>query len=109
MKKQKKSLSNKKLFNCGKGFWVDAPYPHFRYYKKSGHPALILGEQPPDEYRYRKVMHSETDGPKKNERIFPNPDKRDKNPMYIGKRVRHDKKQYFENRPLTWKYLKKKQ
>lgn len=24
---------------------IEAPYPHFRYYKKSKHPALIVGEQ----------------------------------------------------------------
>lgn len=79
-------------------------FPHFRYYKKSGHPALIVGEQPIDEYKYRKVMHSEKDGKRNNEKVFPNPDKRDKKPMYIGKRVRHDKKQNFEPKPLPWKY-----
>ncbi len=44
---------------------VEAPYPHFRHYKKSGHPALIVGEQKregeKDEYKFRKVMHSEKD------------------------------------------------
>lgn len=79
-------------------------FPHFRYYKKSKHPALIVGEQPIDEYKYRKVMHSEKDGKRNNEKVYPNPDKRDKNPMYIGKRIRHDKKKNFELRPLPWKY-----
>lgn len=86
---------------------VSAPYPHFRYYKKSKHPALIVGEQPVEEYKYRKVMHTEKDGRHLNETIYPNPDKTDKNPMYIGKRVRHDKKSSFEYKPLPWKYPKK--
>lgn len=86
---------------------VSAPYPHFRYYKKSGHPALIVGEQPKDEYRYRKVMHSEKDCKRTNEKIEPNPKPGDPDPMYIGKRVRHDKKLNFEPRPLPWKYPKK--
>ena len=34
--------------------------------------------------------------------------KKDKKPMYIGKRIRHDKKKYFEREPLPWKYPKKK-
>lgn len=86
---------------------VEAPYPHFRYYKKSKHPALIVGEQPVEEYRYRKVMHSERDGRHLNEKVEPNPNKGDLNPMYIGKRVRHNKKEYFEDKPLPWKYPKK--
>ena len=86
---------------------ISAPYPHFRYYKKSKHPALIVGEQPVEEYCYRKVMHGEKDGKRSNEKVFPNPNKNDKEPMYIGKRVRHDKKTNFEDRPLSWKYPKK--
>lgn len=110
MKKQKnKGLPKKRIHSRGKGGWIDVAYPHFRYYKKSGHPALILGEEPIDEYKYRKVMHSEKDGSRNNEKLIPNPDKRDNKPMYIGKRVRHDKKENFENRPLPWKYPKKKQ
>ena len=83
-------------------------FPHFRYYKPSNHPALIVGEQVSDkgdEYRYRKVMHSERDGRHVNEKVFPNPDKQDKRPMYIAKRVRHDQKRYFGNK-LPWKYKK---
>jgi len=83
-------------------------YPHFRYYRKSKHPALITEERSQDEYNYRKVMHSEKDGKRRNEKIYPNPNPRDKKPMYIGKRVRHDKKEYFESKPLPWKYSKKK-
>lgn len=79
-------------------------FPHFRYYKKSKHPALIVGEQPVDEYKYRKVMHSVKDGKRNNEKVYPNPDKRDKKPMYIGKRIRHDKKKNFEPTPLPWEY-----
>ena len=87
---------------------VFAPYPHFRFYKKSGHPALIVGEQPVEEYRFRKVMHSERDGGRPNEKVSPNPDRSDREPMYISKRVRHDKKSTFEDKPLSWKYPNKK-
>lgn len=86
---------------------VKETYPHFRYYKKSRHPALITAEHSSSEYKYRKVMHSEKDGKRTNERVYPNPDPKDKKPMYIGKRVRHDKKRNFEDRPLPWKYPKK--
>lgn len=82
-------------------------YPHFRYYLKSKHPALIVGEQPVEEYRYRKVMHVKRDGGRLNEEIEPNPNPKDKRPMYIGKRVRHDKKINFVNYKLPWKYPKK--
>lgn len=95
-------------------FWksqrVEAPYPHFRHFKKSGHPALIVGEQvveDKEEYRYRKVMHGDKDGKRKNETIYPNPNPNDPKPMNIGKRVRHEEKEYFSNLPLPWKYPKK--
>lgn len=93
-----------------KNIHIKAPYPHFRYYKKSGHPALIVGEEKreKEEYKYRKVMHSEKDGKSNNDVISPNPDKRKTEPMYIGKRVRHDEIKYFENKPLPWKFPKKK-
>ena len=99
----KKQASNKKPANKP----VKESFPHFRYYKKSKHPALIVGEQPVDEYRFRKVMHSEKDGKRNNEKVYPNPNPRDPDPMYIGRRVRHDKKTEFETRPLPWKYPKK--
>lgn len=86
-------------------------FPHFRYYKKSKHPALIVGEQKRnaiEEYRYRKVMHGMKDGKRTNECVIPNPDPNDKDPMYIGKRVRHDRKQAFEEKPLPWVYQPKK-
>ena len=98
---------------------IEAPYPHFRYYRKSKHPALIVGEQKGtktnkqgdtyeiDEYRYRKVMHGEKEGGRTNEILFPNPDPNDPDPMCIAKRVRHDEKDNFENKPLSWRYPKK--
>ena len=79
-------------------------FPHFRKYKKSGHPALIVDEFL-DEYKFRKVMHNEKDGKRNNECVFPNPDPRDKKPMHIGKRVRHDKKKFFGPK-LPWVYKK---
>ena len=91
---------------------VEAPYPHFRHYKKSGHPALIVGEQikgfEKEEYKFRKVMHSEKDGGRRNEKVYPNPDPQDKKPMWIGKRIRNDEKKYFSEKPLPWKYKNKK-
>ena len=80
-------------------------YPHFRQYLKSGHPALIVSEHTESEYKYRKVMHNERDGRHPNEKVYPNPNKRDKEPMYIAKRVRHDKKKYF-GKKYPWKYRK---
>ena len=79
-------------------------YPHFRRYLKSQHPAMIVGERSKTEYNYRKVMHSEKDGKRKNERVYPNPNKRDSDPMYIGKRVRYDNKKYFSKWKYPWKY-----
>jgi hypothetical protein len=86
-------------------------YPHFRYYRKSGHPALIVGDQisekKKEEYRFRKVMHDKKDGRHLNEEIFPNPDLTDPRPMNITRRVRHDEKVFFSDR-LPWKYPDKK-
>ena len=97
---------------------IEAAYPHFRFYRKSKHPALIVGEQKGikqtaqgekqiDEYRYRKVMHGEKDGRHLNEVVYPNPNPKDDKPMYIAKRVRHDDKENFENAPLPWRYPNK--
>ena len=87
-------------------------YPHFRYYLKSKHPALIVGEQISkkngEEYKYRKVMHGEKDGRHWNEEVFPNPKPGDNRPMHIAKRVRHDKKTNFEPYALSWKYPEEK-
>ena len=93
-------------------------FPHFRYHKKTQHPALVVGEQKgkktdrqgkeceTDEYKYRKVMHSDRDGRHLNEKITPNPNPQDPEPMYIGKRVRHDEKKNFGEK-YPWKYPKK--
>lgn len=53
-------------------------------------------------------MHSERDGRHINEKVYPNPNRSDKRPMYIAKRVRHDKKNHFEANSLPWKYPNKK-
>lgn len=79
-------------------------YPHFRKYLKSGHPALITGEYSDIEYDYRKVTHSEREGRHLNEKVFPNPNLNDKEPMYITKRTRHDKKKNFSSWIYPWKY-----
>ena len=82
-------------------------YPHFRHYKRSNHPALIVGEYSNTEYNYRKVTHNERDGRHLNEKVTPNPNPKDKKPMYIGKRVRHDKKAHFSKWIYPWLYKKK--
>ncbi|GHV02060.1 hypothetical protein FACS1894211_12850 [Clostridia bacterium] len=82
-------------------------FPHFRLYLKARHPALITGERPVDEYDFRKVTHSERDGNRPNEKVFPNPNLADSEPMYIGKRVRHDQKKNFSKWKYPWKYPKK--
>ena len=108
---QKRAMIRRKLTESarkkksGNSRRVEAPYPHFRYYRKSGHPALIVGEQKTgdvDEYKYRKVMHSERDGNRPNEKVYPNPNPKDPEPMYIGKRVKHDEKKRFEEKPLPY-------
>ena len=52
-------------------------------------------------------MHSNKDGGRTNEIVYPNPNPKDSKPMYIGKRVRHDKKNAFETTILPWKYPQK--
>ena len=86
-------------------------FPHFRQYKKSNHPALIVGEQSTDkkeEWKNRKVSHKDRDGRHLNEKVFPNPNPKDKRPMYIGKRVRHDEKKFFSSWKYPWNYRQKK-
>lgn len=53
-------------------------------------------------------MHGKKDGKRNNEEVTPNPKPNDKEPMYIGKRVRHDKKKYFSTWIYPWKYNKNK-
>ena len=82
-------------------------FPHFRYYKKSKHPALILKERNEDEYDFRRVTSSEFSGHHRNEKIDPNPDPRKSTPMYIVKRREHDRKKAFGSK-YPWKYPYKK-
>lgn len=81
-------------------------FPHFRLYKKSKHPAMITGEHSKEEWKYRKVTHSEREGRHINEKVFPNPDPKDKRPMFIVKRTRHDSKEHFSKWKYPWKYKK---
>jgi hypothetical protein len=83
-------------------------FPHFRWDEKGKHPSLIVGEQEIEEYKFRKVMHGQKDGRHLNEEVFPNPKPNDKDPMYIGKRVRHDKKRNFSQWKYPWTYPPKK-
>ena len=96
----KKQASNKKPANKS----VKESFPHFRRYKVSNHPALIVEEHSADEYAYRKVTHSEKEGRHLNEKVDPNPNPRDSEPMYIVKRVRHDKKKNFSSWKYPWSY-----
>ena len=82
-------------------------FPHFRQYKKSGHPALILEEADRDSYRFRRVTSSEFSGHHRNERVFPNPDKRRTTPMYIVKQRQKDLKKNFGKHKYPWKYPQK--
>ena len=83
-------------------------YPHFRKYLKSGHPAMITGEYSVDEWSYRKVMHGQKDGWRNNDMITPNPNPFDREPMYVGRRKRHDNKNNFSNWRYNWKIKNKK-
>ena len=76
---------------------------HFRFYFKSKHPALILNEEK-DDYRFRRVTSAEYSGHHKNEKVFPNPDKTKKTPMYIVKQEQKDKKNRFSKWKYPWKY-----
>ena len=104
MSKKKKTPPKKQSSACTE----KETYPHFRKYKPSNHPALITGEYSEEEYRYRKVTHSEKDGRHLNEKVEPNPNPKDKKPMYIAKRERHDEKKKFSKWKFPWKYKKKK-
>ena len=102
MNKQKKN--NKPTRKNGSVY--KEKFPHFRHYKKSGHPALILDEEK-DDYLFRRVTSSEKSGHHKNEKVFPNPDKRKSTPMYIVKNRQKDKKTKFSSWKYSWKYPKK--
>ena len=82
-------------------------FPHFRRYKKSGHPALILSEDTNKKYKFRRVTSSEFSGHHRNERIEPNPDKRRRTPMYIVKQRQSDYKKNFSTWKYPWKFPKK--
>lgn len=81
-------------------------YPHFRYYIKSGHPAMILNSVDED-YTFRRVTSSEKSGHHKNEKVYPNPDKSRDTPMYIVKAVQRDRKKFFSKWIYSWKYPEK--
>lgn len=86
---------------------VPETYPHFRHYKKSGHPALILEEHDKKNFKFRRVTSSEFSGHHRNEKVFPNPDRRRSTPMYIVKQRQTDLKTNFSAWKYPWKYPKK--
>ena len=83
-------------------------FPHFRYYFKSRHPALILKEEDSEKYRFRRITTSELSGHHKNEKVDPNPDRTRSTPMYIVKAEQTDKKKRFSPWKYPWVYSKKK-
>ena len=85
-------------------------FPHFRFYRPGRHPALIISKKcnlSVEEFLYRKVMHGDRDGRHLNEKVEPNPNSKDREPMYIAKRIRHDKINNFSNWKYPWKYKSK--
>lgn len=102
MKKQ-----NKKRPTARSGRPVKETYPHFRYYFKSQHPALILREEDSEKYRFRRVTSSEWSGRHRNEKVDPNPDRTKIMPMYIVKAEQTDKKKRFSLWKYPWAYPKK--
>ena len=86
-------------------------FPHFRMYKRNNHPALILGtakiKKSDDGFIYRKASHSKGLTQRGYEKVSPNPNPKDPNPMYIEKRKRVDFKERFTT-ILPWKYKQKK-
>lgn len=100
-----------KRFTYGNHQYVDN-YPHFRQYRVSGHPALIISLTKHNKtnevvYAYRDVTHSGDGDSRHYEELNPNPNPEDKEPMRIHKRVRFDIPQNFSDRPIPWKYPKK--
>ena len=81
-------------------------FPHFRRYKKSNHPALIVAEakkdKEKDSYLYRKTSHSPKLTTRSYDKISPNPNPKDDRPMFIEKRKRVDYKKNFGPK-LLWK------
>jgi hypothetical protein len=106
-----KKFINKRFNLTDKFIVYDKPnikqsYPHFRKYKKSGHPAMITSEYSKNEWNYKKVMHGSHDGRHLNDTIDPNPNPLDKKPMNVAKRVRHDQKNNFSTWRYNWKIRK---
>ena len=86
-------------------------FPHFRKYKRSNHPALIVGsatiKKNDDGFLYRKTSHSPGVSKRSSEKVSPNPNPKDPNPMYIEKRKRADYRHKFGEK-LNWKLPQKK-
>ena len=69
-------------------------HKHFRIYYKSGHPAYIVGETK-DSFYFHRVTSSPKSGHHSNWKIYQNPDKRRKTPMFIVHQESKDLKIYF--------------
>ena len=100
--------NNKKKPTVKKRQSAKETFPHFRKYRKSNHPALILAEVNDNkDYLFRRTSHQKSVARKKGyEEVNPNPNPRDPDPMFIEKRKRVDKKSNFYPRPYSWKYKK---
>ena len=91
--------------------YIEAPYPHFRKYKKSRHPALLVGEDRKNRnvVIFHRTSHESSVARKKGFFVIsPNPKPGDSRPMYVEKKKRADEKKFFSPRPYTWKIKNKK-
>lgn len=69
---------------------------HFRQYRRSGHPAFIVGESAKD-FNFHRVTSSTRSGHHSNWKIDPNPQIGRNTPMYIVKAEQTDSKSWFSN------------
>ncbi len=86
-------------------------FPHFRMYRKSKHPAMIVGDatinKDKDGYLYKKTSHSTGLTKRGFDVLSPNPDPKDDRPMFVEKRKRKDYKFKFGPK-LPWRKPKSK-
>ena len=81
-------------------------FPHFRYYIKSKHPALITNESiDKKQYEFHGITSYPYDGKHRNIKVIPNPDTTKKSAMYIKRRKKYDDKKMFKNK-YEWKVPK---
>lgn len=85
---------------------------HFRQYRRSGHPAFIVGESKTT-YDFHRVTSSPRSGHHANWKVDPNPQIGRRTPMYIIKAEQSDTKNWFSGelknfRQFDSSFIKKK-